>query len=108
MALFIRKNRELAFTEVGQRYWQQVHTSLENLDAATTELQHGQNLLTISVMPPLERSLVIPNLASFQEWMARAQSLSACCFSRHGVAGLARASTREAALCNARSWRSSP
>jgi hypothetical protein len=40
--------------------------------------------------------------------MAQARSLSERCSSRHSVAGLARVSTREVAVCSARSWRSSP
>lgn len=69
VALFVRNNRELAFTAAGSQYWQQVHASLSQLDQFTRELQrqHGQATLVASIMPPLASTLVIPHLAEFTE-----------------------------------------
>lgn len=66
--LFIRGNRELSFTKAGEIYWQSTNRSVTELDQATASLQkqYGQSTLSISVLPPLAASLVIPNLESFQ------------------------------------------
>lgn len=66
--LFVRGNRELSFTQAGKIYWQSINSNLTELDRQTHQLQesHGQRALSVSVMPPLASSLIIPNLESFQ------------------------------------------
>lgn len=65
--LFIRNNRELTFTQSGHDYWNRVNSALQSLDQATAQLQGSQKRITLSVMPPLAGSLVIPNLSGFQQ-----------------------------------------
>lgn len=67
--LFVRNNRELSFTPAGGRYWQQVHESIRVLDQHTLDLlgKFGQQTLVASIMPPLASTVVIPQLAEFQE-----------------------------------------
>lgn len=67
--LFVRNNRELAFTDAGKQYWQHIHADLNQLDQHTRHLlrNHGQTSLVASIMPPLASTLLIPNLASFGE-----------------------------------------
>lgn len=67
--LFVRNNRELAFTPAGNRYWEQVHACIQALDQHTQDLlgAFGQSTLIASIMPPLANTLVIPHLAQFQE-----------------------------------------
>lgn len=67
--LFIRKNRELAFTEAGEQYWQQINTQLNQLRQATATLRkdYSHRVLKISLMPPVASRVVLPNLASFHK-----------------------------------------
>ena len=67
--LFIRKNRELAFTEDGEKYWNAIHSQLNMMRSATAALRKSntKNTLKVSLMPPVASRVVLPNLASFHE-----------------------------------------
>ncbi len=67
--LFIRKNRELAFTEAGEQYWRQINTQLNQLRQATATLRkdYSHRVLKISLMPPVASRVVLPNLESFHK-----------------------------------------
>lgn len=67
--LFIRKNRELSFTEAGRIYWNEIHNQLNNIRDATATLRKSKtkNTLKVSLMPPVASRVVLPNLASFHE-----------------------------------------
>lgn len=67
--LFIRKNRELLFTESGREYWGEIHNQLNNIRNATAALKKSKakNTLKVSLMPPVASRVVLPNLASFNE-----------------------------------------
>lgn len=67
--LFIRKNRELLFTESGRTYWNEIHKQLNGIRSATATLRKTKtkNTLKVSLMPPVASRVVLPNLASFHE-----------------------------------------
>lgn len=67
--LFVRGNRKLEFTKAGADYWQLISHRIDELDQETTLLQerNRQASLSVSVMPPLAGTVVIPNLGHFQK-----------------------------------------
>jgi LysR family glycine cleavage system transcriptional activator len=68
-ALFKRANRSLTLTDGGRAYLEVVERSFNRLREGTDRVlrSHGETTLSISVIPPLARELVIPRLKSFQD-----------------------------------------
>ena len=68
ISLFIRKNRSLALTPEGKDYWQEIHWSLTAIHQKTIEIsRHHQQILKISIMPPVASRVVFPNLSNFHQ-----------------------------------------
>lgn len=67
--LFVRGNRQLKFTTVGEVYWRDCQHLVTQLDQLTHSLssQNNQRVFKLSVMPPLANNLLFPNLADFQQ-----------------------------------------
>lgn len=65
--LFVRGNRELSFTETGRNYWQTIHKHINGIREATASLKSDQEqeILTVSMMPPVAKRVVLPKLAEF-------------------------------------------
>lgn len=68
-SLFQRRNRSLTLTDGGRAYLQVVEKSFSRLREGTERVlrTYGEATLSISVIPPLAREVLIPRLKSFQE-----------------------------------------